>query len=160
MPRYTLVWTETFVRTARKFLRRHPDLRGLFGDVLAQLEDDPHVPRLRLHRLKGRHRDKHAVSLTYSHRIVLILRIEAGEVVLLDVGSHDDVYRGWVGAQGSAAWDLSATSFVDQAGDDVHSRDRIGANYQRIHEKGQPAEEADEAEAQYGLLRDRDDDQR
>ena len=29
------------------------------------------APRLRLHRLKG----KHTVSLTYSHRIVLILRI-------------------------------------------------------------------------------------
>jgi mRNA-degrading endonuclease YafQ of YafQ-DinJ toxin-antitoxin module len=92
--RYTLVWTETFVRTARKFLRRHPDLAGLFEDVLKQLEDDPHLPRLRLHHLKGKHRDKHAVSLTYSYRIVLILRIEKDEIILLDVGSHDDVYRG------------------------------------------------------------------
>jgi len=94
MATYTLVWTETFVRTARKFLRKHRDLAGLFEDVLKQLEDDPHLPRLRLHRLKGKHRDKHAVSLTYSYRVVLILRIEEGEIVLLDVGSHDDVYRG------------------------------------------------------------------
>ncbi len=94
MPKYTLVWTETFVRTARKFLHKHRDLAGLFEDVLKQLEEDPHLPRLRLHRLKGRHRDKHAVSLTYSYRIVLILRIQDDEIVLLDVGSHDDVYRG------------------------------------------------------------------
>ncbi|MDP6525397.1 MAG: type II toxin-antitoxin system YafQ family toxin [Kiritimatiellia bacterium] len=94
MAKYTLVWTETFARTARKFLRRHCGLAGLFEDVLKQLEDDPHLPRLRLHRLKGKHRDKHAVSLTYSYRIVLILRIEKGEIILLDVGSHDDVYRG------------------------------------------------------------------
>jgi len=90
-----LVWTDTFSRTARKFLRRHRDLVGLFEDVLRQLETDPYASRLRLHSLKGKHSDKHAVSLTYSYRIVLILRIGAGEIVLLDVGSHDDVYRGY-----------------------------------------------------------------
>ena len=94
MPAYTLVWTDTFARTARKFLRKHPNLTGLFEDVLKQLETDPQAPRLRLHRLKGRHADKHAVSLTYSHRIVLILCLSASEIVLLAVGSHDDVYRG------------------------------------------------------------------
>lgn len=94
MPGFTLVWTATFERTARKFLRRHPELAGLFEDVLLQLESDPRAPRLRLHRLKGRHRDKHAVSLTYSYRIVLILRLTADEIVLLDIGSHDEVYRG------------------------------------------------------------------
>jgi mRNA-degrading endonuclease YafQ of YafQ-DinJ toxin-antitoxin module len=94
MPKFVLAWTETFERTARKFLRRHPELAGLFEDVLLQLETDPHDPKLRLHRLKGKHRDKHAVSLTYSYRIVLFLRMKATEIILLDVGSHDEVYRG------------------------------------------------------------------
>lgn len=94
MPRFTLVWTATFERVAWKFLRRHPELAGLFEDVLRQLETDPHAPKLRLHRLKGSHRDKHTVSLTYSYRIVLILRLTDDEIVLLDVGSHDEVYRG------------------------------------------------------------------
>ena len=94
MPRYTLVWTDTFTRTALKFLRRHPELCGIFEDVLQQLETDPHVPKLRLHQLKGKHRDKHAVSLTYAYRIVLILQLKKDEVVLLDVGSHDEVCRG------------------------------------------------------------------
>ena len=92
--RFSLVWTETFVRTARKFLRRHPDLEGIFDDMLRQLETDPRAPRLRLHPLKGQHAGKHAVSLTYEYRIVLILRLTAKEVVLLDVGMHDEVYRG------------------------------------------------------------------
>ena len=92
MAKYDLIWTDTFSRTARKFLRRHPELVGLFRDVLSQLELDPHAPRLRLHKLKGKHRDKHAVSLTYSYRIVLILRLEEDGIVLLDVGSHDEVY--------------------------------------------------------------------
>lgn len=91
---FSLVWTETFARTTRKFLRRHPGLEGLFEDVLRQLETDPHAPRLRLHALKGQHKGKHAASLTYEHRIVLILRLTAKGIVLLDVGTHDEVYRG------------------------------------------------------------------
>jgi len=91
---FTLVWTETFGRTARKFLRRHPNLEGIFEDVLRQLETDPNAPRLRLHALKGQHKGKHAVSVTYEYRIVLILRITANEIVLLDVGAHDEVCRG------------------------------------------------------------------
>jgi mRNA-degrading endonuclease YafQ of YafQ-DinJ toxin-antitoxin module len=92
--RFTLVWTATFTRTARKFLRRRPDLEGILDDVLRQVETDPHAPRLRLHPLKGRHAGKHAVSLTYEYRIVLILRLTAKEVILLDVGTHDEVCRG------------------------------------------------------------------
>ena len=91
--RLTLVWTETFTRTARKFLRRHPGLEGVFEDVLGQIETDPCAPRLRLHPLRGQHKGKHAVSLTYEHRIMLILRLTEREVVLLDVGAHDEVYR-------------------------------------------------------------------
>ncbi len=92
MPKFSLVWTNTFTRIARKFLRRHPDLAGLFEDVLTQLERDPNSARLRLHSLKGKHRDKHSVSLTYSYRIVISLQIENEEITLLDVGSHDEVY--------------------------------------------------------------------
>lgn len=91
---FTLVWTETFLRTARKFLRRHRDLKGIFEDVLRQLETDPASPRLRLHPLQGRHRGKHAARLTYEYRIVLTLHITARQIILLDVGSHDEVYRG------------------------------------------------------------------
>ena len=91
---FRLVWTETFARTARKFLRRHPELGGIFEDVLHQLETDPHAPRLRLHPLKGRHQGTLAVSLTYEHRIVLLLCLTPKEIVLLDVGTHDEVYRG------------------------------------------------------------------
>ena len=91
---FVLIWTESFARTARKFLRRHPELDGVFEDVLRQLETDPRAPRLRLHPLQGKHRGQYAASLTYEYRIVLILRLTAGEVVLLDVGTHDEVCRG------------------------------------------------------------------
>ncbi|MBU0716056.1 MAG: plasmid stabilization protein [Verrucomicrobia bacterium] len=81
------------MRTARKFVRRHPDLAGLVNDVIRQIEADPFVPRLRLHPLHGRHQGKHAVRLTYADRIVLVLRVLNGEITLLDIGTHDEVYR-------------------------------------------------------------------
>ena len=84
-----LVWTNTFSRTARKFLKKNTDLRIEFERTLQQLETDPSHPKLRLHPLKGNLAGKHAVSLTYSHRIVLILALHEGEIILLDVGSHD-----------------------------------------------------------------------
>ncbi len=90
---YRLVWTNTFSRTARKFLKRNPDLRPEFERTLKQLEEDPNHPKLRLHPLKGRLAGKHAVSLTYSYRIVLTLVLDEGEIVLLDVGTHDQTYR-------------------------------------------------------------------
>jgi len=89
---YTLVWTPSFLRTARRFVRRHPSLRGLLEDVLRQLERDPRSPRLRFHALRGTHAGRHAVSLTYEHRIVFVLVVRRREVVLLDVGTHDEVY--------------------------------------------------------------------
>ncbi len=91
---YTLVWTNTFARSARRFLKRNRQLEGEFVRVLSLLEEDPNAPSLRLHPLRGKLAGKHAVSLTYSHRIVLILALEEGEIILLDVGSHDEVYRG------------------------------------------------------------------
>lgn len=90
---YHLIWTSTFARTARKFLKRNPDLKSEFERTLRQLEKDPGHPKLRLHPLQGRLAGKHAVSLTYSHRIVLILALNEGKVMLLDVGTHDQAYR-------------------------------------------------------------------
>jgi hypothetical protein len=34
-----------------------------------------------------------AVSLTYSYRLALMVRVTEGEIVLLDIGTHDEVYR-------------------------------------------------------------------
>jgi mRNA-degrading endonuclease YafQ of YafQ-DinJ toxin-antitoxin module len=35
----------------------------------------------------------HAVSVTHSHRIVLTLKVTDQEIILLDIGTHDEVYR-------------------------------------------------------------------
>lgn len=89
---YTLSWTNTFIRTSRKFLRKHPDLEGIFKDILKKFQKNPNNPSLMLHRLKGKNKNKHTVSLSYSYHIVFILKIEGKEIILMDIGSHDEIY--------------------------------------------------------------------
>lgn len=91
---WTLVTTAAFDRRARKFLSRHPDLRPCFAEVLGRLMADPFEPGLKLHALTGKLQGLQAVSLTYSYRITLTLQITADEILLIDLGSHDEVYGG------------------------------------------------------------------
>ena len=90
---FALTTTHHFERRARKFLRKHPDLKPTLGDTLEQLRQDPFVPSLRLHSLSGNLSGIQAVSLTQSYRLTLTVQITEQEIVLLDIGSHDEVYR-------------------------------------------------------------------
>lgn len=90
---WTLVTTTFFERRLRKFLAKRPDLRPHLVETMERLRADPFDPKLRLHALSGKFQGIHAVSLTYSYRITLVLQLTGHEILLLDVGSHDDVYR-------------------------------------------------------------------
>jgi mRNA-degrading endonuclease YafQ of YafQ-DinJ toxin-antitoxin module len=90
---YALVTTSHFDRRVVKFTRAHPELKKRLGNVLRNLESDPFQPHLRLHALKGALDGLHAVSVTHAHRITLILRVTKKEIVLLDIGTHDEAYR-------------------------------------------------------------------
>jgi len=46
-----------------------------------------------LHPLSGELEGLHAVSGTHAYRITLTLRVTKKEIVLLDIGSHDEVNR-------------------------------------------------------------------
>ena len=89
---YTITAPQQFLRQARKFFNKHPDLKARFAKVVADLQHDPFQPGLRLHPLAGKLAGCHAVSLTYSYRITLTLLITDKEIILLDIGSHDEVY--------------------------------------------------------------------
>ena len=90
---YAIVTPLQFLRQARKFFKRHPDLRPRFAEVLGDLQNDPFQPPLELHALSGKLAGCYAVSLTYSYRITLTLLVSEKEIILLDIGSHDEVYR-------------------------------------------------------------------
>lgn len=89
---WTLATTAFFDRRVRKFLSKHPDLRPRFVEAMAQLRADPFQPSLRLHPLTGKLQGMQAVSLNYSYRITLTVQVTENEILLLDIGSHDEVY--------------------------------------------------------------------
>ena len=90
---FTLVATQHFLRRARKFLKKHPDLQERFEQVVDDLKRDPFAPHLAYHNLGGKLKGVQAISVTDSYRITLTLVISDKEVILLDVGSHEEVYR-------------------------------------------------------------------
>jgi len=89
---FQLVFTETYLKREKKFLKNHTDLIERYKKVLKLLELNPNHPSLRLHKLKGKFSDKYSVSITMNYRIILTFTIVKDEIVLIDVGAHDDIY--------------------------------------------------------------------
>ena len=89
---YRLLFTESYLRIAVHFLRRHPDLKRAYAKTLALLEANPHHPSLRLHPLAGKRQGLHSVSINLSYRITLELVIREQTVIPVNVGDHDAVY--------------------------------------------------------------------
>ena len=89
---YKLFFTDTYMRRAVRFLRRHPELHTQYAKTLALLELNPHHPSLRLHALSGKLTDMHSVSINLSYRITLELLIQEQHIIPINVGDHDMVY--------------------------------------------------------------------
>ncbi len=84
-----LIFTETYLKREKKFLKRHPEPIERYKKVLRLLELNPNHPSLRLHKLKGKLADKYSVSTTMDYRIILTFAVTEKGIVLIDVGSHD-----------------------------------------------------------------------
>lgn len=89
---YRLIYPESYVRKAKKFLRKHPEMSSQYQKTLEILELNPYHPSLRLHSLRGRLKGLSSVSINMSYRIVLEMVIQDNDIILVDVGSHDQVY--------------------------------------------------------------------
>ncbi len=89
---YNLIYTNSYIKRASKFVKRHPDLISQYEKTLKLLEIDPNHPSLRLHSLKGKLKDLHSISINISYRIALEFIIIKKEIILVNVGHHDEVY--------------------------------------------------------------------
>lgn len=89
MSKYKLIFTESYLKREKKFLKRHPELVERYKKILRLLEVNPNHPSLRLHKLKGKLADKYSVSITMSYRIILTFSVTEEGIVLIDIGSHE-----------------------------------------------------------------------
>jgi mRNA-degrading endonuclease YafQ of YafQ-DinJ toxin-antitoxin module len=89
---YKLIYPESYIRRARKFLKKHPEIHSQYRKTLELLELNPYHPSLRLHSLQGRKRGLSSVSINISYRIVIEFIIEGDDILLVNIGKHDQVY--------------------------------------------------------------------
>ena len=89
---FRLVFTEHYKRKEIRFFKRHPELKQHYAKTLVLLEANPSHSSLRLHALQGKHEGLHSVSINLSYRMTLELLIQNGQIIPVNVGSHDAVY--------------------------------------------------------------------
>ncbi len=90
--KYRLIYTESYNERASNFLKRHPDSTSRYEKTLKLLELNPRHPSLRLHSLKGRLKELSSVSIDISYRITLELIFAEKEIILVNIGQHNQVY--------------------------------------------------------------------
>lgn len=90
--RYKISHTDSFDKKVLKFFKKHQDIFDRFQKTVILLSENPFHPSLRLHKLQGNKSNYYSVSITMSYRIILDFIIIDEEIILIDIGSHDDVY--------------------------------------------------------------------
>lgn len=92
----SLVFTPKFNRSFRKFVKRNADLQYRIENTLRQMEADVFAPSLGTHKLSGKLDGLQSCACGYDCRVVFAIEqdTETDEeiIVLLDIGTHDEVY--------------------------------------------------------------------
>lgn len=89
---YKLVITEYYLKKLKKFIKKHPEVLDRYIKMIEILEIDPFHPSLRIHKLKGRLKEYHSISINMQYRVVIDFIIDDGLIIPIDIGTHDDVY--------------------------------------------------------------------
>ena len=87
-----ILYTDSYLKRARKFIKKHPELVSQYEKTVKLLEINPNHPSLRLHKLRGKLSELYSVSINISYRISIIFLIKDDKVIPIDLGSHDEVY--------------------------------------------------------------------
>ena len=92
--RWSLIRSPSFLRAARRHLKRHPERSADLFEALSQLEQDPFHTALRTHKLTGALSGSWACSVGYDLRIIFKPVKQGGRpaVLLESMGTHDEVY--------------------------------------------------------------------
>lgn len=89
---YRISYDERCEKKLIKFIKAHPDMLERYEKTLTILSSNPSHPSLRLHKLRGKLKEYHSVSISMQYRIVIDFVITEESIILLDIGGHDEVY--------------------------------------------------------------------
>ena len=92
----TLVLASSFKRAFKRLIKRQPELKKQIEERLVLLAKNPFEPLLQTHKLQGKLTGAWACSVEYDCRIVFsfVKNEDSGEeeILLIDIGTHDEVY--------------------------------------------------------------------
>jgi proteic killer suppression protein len=88
---HSLVFTEQYVRRAKRFLHRHPELRDHYLNALSLLESDPHDPSLHLEALNDSLAGLHSIFIDGSQQTTLQLILSDRDIIPVNVDDRDSV---------------------------------------------------------------------
>jgi addiction module RelE/StbE family toxin len=86
-----LISDEPFLRILKKWRKKHPELVERFQQKITLFTNEPFHPSLRTHSLSGNLAGYWAISITFEQRLIFKFVTDT-KVLLIDLGSHDDVY--------------------------------------------------------------------
>ncbi|MCC5646189.1 type II toxin-antitoxin system mRNA interferase toxin, RelE/StbE family [Nostoc sp. CHAB 5824] len=77
-------------------MKRNTELQQRIEDTLQQMEADVFAPALSIHKLSGKLDGFQSCSYAYDCRVVFSIELDvetnSEAIVLLDIGTHDEVY--------------------------------------------------------------------
>ncbi len=91
-----LITSSSFQKALRATIKKQPALQQRIEQKLYLLAADPFNPLLRTHKLKGELAGAWSCTVDYDCRLVFkfVQNQETGEeeILLIDIGTHDEVY--------------------------------------------------------------------
>lgn len=85
---FKIIFTDSYEARAKKFLKKHPDLKNIYEKTLLLMEQNVYHPSLRLHKFS----DLYSVSINLQYRISIDFQIEADQIIPIDISDHKKIY--------------------------------------------------------------------
>ena len=85
------VWDQGFKRSYRKRIQRSKYLEKHFWEKMEIFLDNPFASQLKTHKLSGKLKGVWAFSINDDYRVIFDF-ISQDKVLLIDFGTHDEVY--------------------------------------------------------------------
>ena len=86
-----IAFSSSFRRAFKKSVAGNVSLETRFWERVELFRNNPFDPKLRTHKLSGKLKDLWSFSIEYDLRVIFSFA-EQNKVILIDIGSHKEVY--------------------------------------------------------------------
>jgi addiction module RelE/StbE family toxin len=84
-------FSKSFQKVFNKRIKNNKRISELFSEKLKLFAEEPYHPSLKTHKLTGKLKDYHSFRIDLDYRVIFEF-VESEKVILIDIGTHDQVY--------------------------------------------------------------------